>query len=101
MNVHDSSGGIDQNKFLEYIINQFPGDLKLMIEVRDELAQRQGALSAAQLALNDREAAAKELAEAKVAAAEMVADAKAKVAELRPRKWCSMPVRKPSTAGKS
>ena len=86
MNVHDSSGSIDSAKFLEYIVNQFPGDLKLMIEVRDELAVRQGALSAAQLALSDRETAAKELADAKVAAAELLADAKSKNADAKGKK---------------
>ena len=86
MNVHDSSGAIDSAKFLEYIINQFPGDLKLMIEVRDELALRQGAVSAAQLAIADREAAAKELADTKAIIGEMLADAKAKNAEAKAKK---------------
>ena len=86
MNVHDSSGAIDSAKFLEYIVNQFPGDLKLMIEVRDELALRQGAVSAAQLAIADREAAAKELADTKAIIGEMLADAKAKNAEAKAKK---------------
>ena len=86
MNVHDSGGGIDSAKFLEYIINQFPGDLKLMIEVRDELAQRQGALSAVQLAAADREAAAKELADARSASLDLLNDAKAKNADAKAKK---------------
>ena len=45
MNVHDSGGSIDPAKFLEYIVNQFPGDLKLMIEVRDT-AQGNGIIDA-------------------------------------------------------
>lgn len=79
MNVFgDAGGNIDSDKFLEYIINQFPGDLKQMVEVRDELAVRQGSLSAAQEAAADRAAAAKELADAKAQAKTLLDDAKAK-----------------------
>lgn len=76
MNVHDSNGSVDSAKFIDYIVTQFPGDLKLMVEARDELALRQGALSAAQLIIADRSAAAKELEDARIAALGLLLDAK-------------------------
>jgi hypothetical protein len=86
MNVHDSGGGIDSAKFLEYIINQFPGDLRMMVEVRDELVVRQGAVSAAQLAIADRAVAAKELEDARLASLELLTDAKADNAKAKAKK---------------
>jgi hypothetical protein len=62
--------------YMDYFTNQLPKNLATMAALRDELAIRQGALSAAQDAVADRAKAAEELAAAKVAAAEMVAGAK-------------------------
>lgn len=62
--------------YMDYFTNQLPKNLATMAALRDELAVRQGALSAAQDALADRAKAAEELAAAKVAAAELVAGAK-------------------------
>ena len=61
MNVFEPTGGMDSTKFIEYIINQFPGDLKSMIEARDEMAKRQGAMSAVEAANADRATAKAEL----------------------------------------
>ena len=80
MNVFDTNGSMDSAKFLEYIVNQFPGDLKSMVEARDELAKRQGSMSAVEAANADREAAKAELAAAKAESKELLADAKAKSA---------------------
>jgi ElaB/YqjD/DUF883 family membrane-anchored ribosome-binding protein len=80
MNVHGDTGGLDSAKFLEYIVNQFPGDLKSMVEARDELAKRQGAMSAVEAANADRAAASAALEAAKAEAKELLADAKSKSA---------------------
>jgi len=42
---NDSQQAIDP---IEYLTKKFPADLKLYVALRDELAVRQGALSAAQ-----------------------------------------------------
>jgi chromosome segregation ATPase len=78
MNVHGDTGNIDSAKFLEYIVNQFPGDLKSMVEARDELAKRQGAMSAVEAAVADRAAASVALEAAKAEAKDLLADAKEK-----------------------
>jgi len=46
MNISSDNGEIDSSKFIDYIKKQFPTDLAQMIVLRDELAKRQGALSA-------------------------------------------------------
>ena len=78
MNVFDNGGTLDSAKFIEYIINQFPGDLKSMIETRDELAKRQGAMNAVMEANADREAAKLLLDNAMEESKAMVANTKAK-----------------------
>jgi chromosome segregation ATPase len=78
MNVHGDTGTVDSAKFLEYIVNQFPGDLKSMVEARDELAKRQGAISAVDSAIADRAAASAALEAATAEAKDLLADAKAK-----------------------
>lgn len=77
MNVFDASGAMDSAKLIDYITTQFPGELAAMIKTRDELAVRQGALSAAQAAMEDRQKAKDELAAAQEAAAKLGEDAKA------------------------
>ena len=81
MDVYDSTGSIDSNKFLEYIAKTFPGELKALLDAKAELTKRQGALTAVNEALADREAAAKELATAKDQAKTMLDEAKAKNAK--------------------
>ena len=81
MDVYDSTGSIDSNKFLEYIATTFPGELKALLDAKVELAKRQGALTAVNEALADRAAAAKELAAAREQAKTLLDDAKAKNAK--------------------
>jgi len=78
MNVFDTSGNMDSAKFIEYIINQFPGDLKSMVEARDELAKRQGAMNAVDEANRDRAAAKLLLDTATEESKTIVANTKAK-----------------------
>ena len=72
MNISGDTPGVN---YVDYFTKQFPKDLASMAALRDELATRQGALSAAEAALADRDAAAKELEAAKVEAAGIKADA--------------------------
>jgi len=69
--------------YIEYFTKQLPIDLATMAALRDELAVRQGALSAAKDAIADRAKAASELAAAKDQAAAMVASAKEKEAKAK------------------
>lgn len=46
MDFSNGSGGIDSNKLMDYFTKQFLKDLGEMAVLRDELAKRQGALSA-------------------------------------------------------
>ena len=59
MNISGDTPGVD---YVAYFTKQLPKDLAAMAALRDELAVRQGALSAAEAALADRDAAAKVLA---------------------------------------
>ena len=61
---------------LEYLAKKFPADLKQYIALRDELAVRQGALSAAQETTRLLEEAKATTDNAKAEAAQLVADAK-------------------------
>lgn len=72
MNISGDTPGVD---YVDYFTKQFPKDLAAMAALRDELATRQGALSAAEAALADRAAAAKELELAKDEAAAIKNDA--------------------------
>jgi hypothetical protein len=80
MVTYGDGGSIDPAKFLDYIAQQFPTDLANLIKTRDELAKRQGAMSAVEKANKDREKAARELEAAEAKAASIVEDAQ-KVAQ--------------------
>ena len=89
MNVSNDTPSMN---YVEYFTKQLPVDLASMAALRDELAVRQGALSAAQDAVTDRATAAAELTAARSQAADLVAVAKdreekskAKAAELTVR----------------
>ena len=89
MNVSNDTPSMN---YVEYFTKQLPVDLANMAALRDELAVRQGALSAAQDAVADRATAAAELTAARSQAADLVAVAKdreekskAKAAELTAR----------------
>lgn len=78
------NGEIDPAKFLEYVQKRFSTDLANMVKTRDELAMRQGALTAVKDAAEDRQRAASALADALMeadilrAAAKAVSEAAAK-----------------------
>ena len=54
MNISNDTPGTD---YIKYFTEQLPKDLAQMAALRDELAIRQGALSAAEATVADREAA--------------------------------------------
>jgi chromosome segregation ATPase len=73
MNISNDSPAVD---YVKYFTEQFPRDLAQMATLRDELAVRQGAISAAKDAISDREAAKAELTEAKTVLSNANAEAK-------------------------
>lgn len=73
MNVSNDAAAMNS---IEYFTKQLPVDLANMVVLRDELAIRQGALSAAQAAISDREVAGQELAKARADVDVMQATAK-------------------------
>jgi len=72
MQVSNDSPAVN---YVDYFTKQFPIDLANMAALRDELAVRQGALSAAQDAVADRERAKQELDAANAEAIALRADA--------------------------
>jgi len=72
MQVSNDSAAVN---YVDYFTKQFPVDLANMAALRDELAVRQGALSAAKDAVADRERAKQELDAAKAEAVVLKADA--------------------------
>lgn len=79
MNVFGDSGQIDSEKFLDYVARQLSADVANLIKVRDEMALRQGALTAVQDAAKLRADAQADLAAAKEAASVMTAEAQRKL----------------------
>jgi chromosome segregation ATPase len=77
MNIMNDQPNVD---YVTYFTQQLPKDLAAMAQLRDELAKRQGALSAVEKANKDREKAAKVLENATAEAAAIVEDAQ-KVAQ--------------------
>lgn len=69
--------------YLNYFTNQLPKDLAQLAALRDELAVRQGSLTAAEDAMADRKQAADELADAKASAKKMLDDAKETLADAK------------------
>lgn len=74
MNVFNDSPQID---YVDYFTNQLPKDLAAMAQLRDELARRQGALTAVDDANKLRTEAAAILADAKAQYADLTSKAKA------------------------
>lgn len=79
MNVFGDSGQIDSEKFLDYVARQLSADVANLIKVRDEMALRQGALTAVQDAAKLRADAQADLVAAKESAATMIAEAQRKL----------------------
>ena len=71
-NVSNDTAAVD---YVDYFTKQLPKDLAAMAVLRDELAQRQGAMSAVEDANKLKEQAAAALETAKTEAAAMLADA--------------------------
>jgi chromosome segregation ATPase len=69
MNIINDQPNVD---YVTYFTQQLPKDLAAMAQLRDELAKRQGAMSAVEKANKDREKAAQELADASAKAAVIV-----------------------------
>ena len=72
MNIMNDQPNVD---YVTYFTQQLPKDLAAMAQLRDELAKRQGALSAVEKANKDREKAAKVLENATAEAATIMEDA--------------------------
>lgn len=72
MNIINDQPNVD---YVTYFTQQLPKDLAAMAQLRDELAKRQGALSAVDKANKDREKAAAKLEAASAQAALIVAEA--------------------------
>ena len=86
MVVYGDGGTIDSGKFLEYIAKQFPLDLAEMVKTKDELAKRQGAMTAVERANKDRAKAAAELEAAQAQASSILADAQAEAMAAQAKK---------------
>lgn len=71
--IGDNAAG--QVNYVDYFTNQLPKDLAAMAALRDELAKRQGALTAVEDANKLKAEAVALLAKAKAEAAELVTDA--------------------------
>jgi hypothetical protein len=89
MNIINDQPSVD---YLTYFTEQLPKDLAAMAQLRDELAKRQGAMSAVEKANKDREKAAKELDAAVAKAALIVEDAE-KVARANDTKKADLDAR--------
>ena len=73
MNISNDNPSVDP---IEYITKQLPKDLVQLLQVRDELAKRQGALNAVEDAAADRAKAKAEMEAAQAEALAVRADAK-------------------------
>jgi len=74
--VINQAGEVDLPKVLEYIAKQFGKDLKQAIDVRDEIAKRQGAMSAVEDAIKIRADADAYYTTTKVSCDKLAADTK-------------------------
>jgi hypothetical protein len=72
MDISNGSGGIDSSKFIDYFTKQLPLDLAQMATLRDELARRQGAMTAVDEANKAKLEADGILASAKAEAEDLV-----------------------------
>ena len=75
MDLSNGSGGIDSSKLVDYFTKQLPLDLAQMAILRDEIARRQGAMTAVDEANQAKIDADAYLAKAKAEAAELVSSA--------------------------
>jgi hypothetical protein len=78
MDISSEHGGISSDKLIDYFTKQFLVDLKKMVETKDELAKRQGAIAAVEQTLALKAEAEKALADAIAQATSMTEEAKAR-----------------------
>jgi chromosome segregation ATPase len=57
MNITNDAGSLDSGKFLEYIKKNLSSDVAQLVATKDELAKRQGALSAVEATIKAKDAA--------------------------------------------
>ena len=76
MNVFGDGGSMDSGKFLEYVATQLASDVATLVKTRDELAKRQGALTAVDEANKMKAKAQTALAKSQSQADAILADAK-------------------------
>ena len=76
MYVFGDSGEIDTAKFLEYVAKQLPADVATLVKTKQELAKRQGAITAVNDAIKLRASAESALTAAQEQAAAILEDAR-------------------------
>jgi chromosome segregation ATPase len=81
MNITNDAGSLDSGKFLDYIKKNLSSDVAQLVATKDELAKRQGALSAVEDAIKTKADADKYAADKKAAADELLNKAAGKNAE--------------------
>jgi len=81
MDISSENGGISSDKLIDYFTKQFLVDLKKMVETKEELAKRQGAIAAVDQTLALKAEAEAELEKARLQATAMIDDAKARDAK--------------------
>jgi chromosome segregation ATPase len=81
MNITNDAGSLDSGKFLDYIKKNLSSDVAQLVAAKDELAKRQGALSAVEDAIKTKADADKYAADKKAAADELLNKAAGKNAE--------------------
>lgn len=84
--VINQAGEVDLPKVLEYTAKQFGKDLKQAIDVRDEIAKRQGAMSAVEDAIKIRADADAYYTTTKVSCDKLAAEAKETVDAAKSKK---------------
>jgi hypothetical protein len=85
MDISSEHGGISSDKLIDYFTKHFLVDLKKMIETKEELAKRQGAIAAVEQTLVLKAEAEKVLADATAQAASMTEEAKTRNAKSKER----------------
>ena len=80
MDFHGDGGSMNHTNLLDYIKNQLPNELTMLVNLQAELAQRQGAMNAVADTLAARDEAKAALETAKAQADDMLAQAKDKLA---------------------
>jgi hypothetical protein len=86
MDISGDNNHVSYDKAIDYFIKQFPSDLAQMMAARDELAQRQGAISAVQDANKLRAEADVYAATSKATSDDVLVKAKADATDAKAKK---------------